>query len=182
MKVLGICGSPQEGNTKRLLTWILDSCRARDAQTEIIKISDFDIKFCNGCGVCYGSERPCVINDDMEQLLSKMLEVDAIVFGSPNYFDNVTGLMKNFIDRTNPLSDPQLLKGKATAIVCVGARAIEETKVVVQILEKYCEVMGVLPVGSVIAQAEDPGDVDRQEDTKLACIDLGNNIMDKLVG
>jgi multimeric flavodoxin WrbA len=182
MKILGICGSPRKGNTEQMLEWVLDSCKANGADTELIKLRELNIKPCTGCDSCYGADRPCVIQDDMESIISKMLEADAIVLGTPNYFFNVSGIMKNFIDRTNSICEPYLLTGKVAALVCVGARDTSETIFVEEIVKKYVGVMKMISAGSVLAKAEDPGEVTKQEDIKLACTDLGNKIVEKLKG
>ncbi|MBU2561608.1 MAG: flavodoxin family protein [Nanoarchaeota archaeon] len=180
MKVIAICGSPRKGNTEQMLQWVLDSCRAGGAEVEMVLLKDLKIQHCTGCDMCYGAGRPCVIDDDMESVISKMLEADAIVFGSPNYFFNVSGMMKDFIDRTNCICDPYLLKGKVSACVAVGARDVNETCLVESVFKKYIGVMGMVCVGSVIGKAEDPGEITKNEDVKLACTELGNRILDKL--
>ncbi|MBW2971711.1 flavodoxin family protein [Candidatus Woesearchaeota archaeon] len=180
MKVIAICGSPRKGNTEQMLRWVLDACKAGGADVELVKLRELDIKHCNGCNSCYGEDRPCVIDDDMEHVISKLLEADAVVFGSPNYFNNVSGLMKDFIDRTNSIAEPSKLNGKVAGVVSVGARAAEETGAVAGILEGYAKIMDMVSVGSVVAQAEDPGEVSKKENIKLACTDLGNKIADRL--
>jgi hypothetical protein len=42
----------------------------------------------------------------MDELLATAIASDTIVFATPVYVDNVTGLMKNFMDRLVPLADP----------------------------------------------------------------------------
>ena len=42
--------------------------------------------------------------------MDKIIETDVIVFATPLYVDNVTGLMKNFMDRMLPLGEPYLVK------------------------------------------------------------------------
>ena len=119
MKIIAICGSPRNGNTEQMLEWVLESCKAAGATTELIPLRLLKISHCTGCDVCYGTGRPCTIQDDMENLIAKLIEADAMIIGSPNYFSNISGIMKDFIDRTNPLVDPPLLKGKISALVCV---------------------------------------------------------------
>ncbi|NQU79800.1 flavodoxin family protein [Candidatus Woesearchaeota archaeon] len=181
MKVIGICGSPRKGNTEQMLQWVLDSCNAGGADVELVRLSEIKINHCTGCDVCYGTGKPCTIHDDMEELINKMVGADAIIIGTPNYFANVSGLMKNFIDRTNPLCDPPLLKDKAAAFVCVGGQPINAgTDVVEQIFKKYCKDMDLVNVGSVLAKAEDPGTISKNDDTNLSCTNLGNNILTRI--
>ena len=47
-------------------------------------------------------------SDDMPELLTKIRETEIMVFATPLYYSNVTGLMKDFIDRMLPLSNADL--------------------------------------------------------------------------
>jgi len=46
---------------------------------------------------------PCAIKDDMADLLLKLENADGIIIGTPVYYCNVSGLLKNFMDRCNTL-------------------------------------------------------------------------------
>jgi multimeric flavodoxin WrbA len=68
----------------------------------------------------------CQINDGMAEIVQKMHESNFIVFGVPNYFDNVSGIFKIFMDRFCPfcklqLNGNQKFRGKHTIFVYVGA-------------------------------------------------------------
>ena len=91
--VLGICGSARKkGSTATLLQEVLN---AIEVDSEIIYLSDLNIKFCLGCRKCMKQEGRCVIEDDMAELSDKLLAAKAIVVASPNYYYTVSGLMKN---------------------------------------------------------------------------------------
>lgn len=115
MKVLAINGSPRAQNscTAKMLDPVLSGMRDAGATTEIIHLGNLKINHCLGCFSCW-TKTPgkCVQNDDMAPLLQKLLEADFFIFGTPLYSFNVTGLMKNFIDRTLPLTSPVLEESK----------------------------------------------------------------------
>lgn len=180
MKIIGICGSARKGNTEQMIDWVLDSCKAEGAGIKLIRLSELDIKQCTGCDICLDEDIDCSIDDDMKDLLPKLINADAIILGTPNYFTNVSGGMKTFMDRTHPLYEPLRLKGKLAGIICVGARPAEETKAVAEAIEEYLRIMELEIVGSVVAKAEDIGDVSSQEDIKKACTELGKNIIEQL--
>ena len=99
MKILGIIGSyRKKGNTDTAVQTVLEQTKQFGAEVEIIYLKDYQIKDCIGCEGCKDTLK-CVINDDMQKLYPKIIEADAIVIGSPTYFYNVTGVIKNFIDR-----------------------------------------------------------------------------------
>ena len=96
--VLGICGSARKkGNTATLLREVLD---ATGMENELVFLSDLTIGFCTGCLSCVKNRGVCIKDDDMKGLLGKMIAAQAIVLGSPNYYYDVSGLMKNMIDRS----------------------------------------------------------------------------------
>jgi len=70
----------------------------------------------------------CVIDDDMTSIMDKMLHSDIIVIGSPRYFDNVTGLLKDFVDRNHPFYRAESLKGKRLILFMVGGGSIEASE------------------------------------------------------
>lgn len=124
-KILFISGSPRNGNTNFLLSNIYEAIDT--PHKELILLKDKDIKFCKGCLACH-SRPKCAINDDMENILTKMIKADLFVIGTPNYFENISGMMKNFIDRCHPLYKNKLLKDKKIIFVFVGGGESKGTK------------------------------------------------------
>jgi len=58
--ILGINGSPRRrGNTYKLLEMFLNSCAAKGADTKLISLVDYDIRYCMGCDSCF-IEGKCV--------------------------------------------------------------------------------------------------------------------------
>ena len=55
MKIIGINGSPRgdQSRTRRLVQAVLDGATEAGAETELIDVSTYDLKYCTGCGVCY---------------------------------------------------------------------------------------------------------------------------------
>jgi multimeric flavodoxin WrbA len=163
MKLLGVCGSPRKGNTEWMLRKFLEAAAKSGVETEIVLLKDKDIKWCSGCLSCDagGKDRKgvCKIKDDMQQLLPKMIEADGIAFGTPVYFELVSGLLKNFMDRTCPIW-PKLEKkpivGIAVAESGIG-KAVENIKT-------YASLCNMRWIGDVTALARDPRQVSKEKD------------------
>ena len=116
--VLGICGSARKnGNTATLLR---EALNATGMESELVFLSDLTIGFCSGCLSCVKNKGVCIKDDDMKGLLEKMIESRAIVLGSPNYYYDVSGLMKNMIDRS--ISSSYLGIGEYTGMAWHGWR------------------------------------------------------------
>jgi multimeric flavodoxin WrbA/putative sterol carrier protein len=113
MRVLAVNGSPRgaAGNTDVLVQAFLSGAREAGAETDTIYLNDKTIHHCLGCFSCWvKTPGVCVHDDDMPDLLPRLREADTFVIASPLYGNMVTGLMKNFMDRTLPLSHPAIEK------------------------------------------------------------------------
>ncbi len=103
LKALGICGSPRKGNSEELLEFFLEEISSLGCLTEKILLRELSFSGCISCRSCL-FDGECKLRDDFsEKIVPKLLEADIIVLSSPVYFDNVTWLMKAFMDRTWPL-------------------------------------------------------------------------------
>jgi multimeric flavodoxin WrbA len=99
--ILGICGSPiRGGSTEVLIREILRGAESNGAKSDYIFLNDLDIMPCQACGQT-PEEGYCFFNDGMDEIYKKFDWCDAIVVGSPIYFDSVSAQTKLFIDRTN---------------------------------------------------------------------------------
>jgi multimeric flavodoxin WrbA len=135
MKVLIISGSPRNGNTEFVLKSVYDSL---NINKEIILLRELNIKRCSGCLYC-DEHKKCSIKDDMQNIYSKIEEADIIILGSPNYFDNVSGLMKDFMDRTNPFYETDKLEGKSVYAVVVGGGKLKNHERVAGFIKLFSE-------------------------------------------
>lgn len=128
MKIIGINGSPRKGgNTEQLINKVFTPLKEAGWETELIQIGGKPIRGCMACGKCFETKNnECVIkNDDLNSIIAKLAETDAIVLGSPVYFANVTAEMKAFIDRVGYTSSAngKLFKGKVGTSVMAVRRA-----------------------------------------------------------
>ncbi|MDR3640296.1 MAG: flavodoxin family protein [Humidesulfovibrio sp.] len=101
MKVLGINGSARlNGNTAILLQLALAELEAEGFETELVQLGPKGLQGCIACYKCFEKkDRRCVIEDDMNGYIEKMLEADAILLGSPTYFADVSTNIKSLMDR-----------------------------------------------------------------------------------
>lgn len=131
MSVLGISGSMRKnGNTSRLIKAVLEPCEKAGIKTEFISLAGKEIKPCLGCEKCKENDWCVIRNDDWGSIMEKVLGCEVLVIGSPTYYYDVCGHLKNFIDRSYSLYHRRQLAGrKAVAVsVCAnkgGARTIE---------------------------------------------------------
>jgi len=77
---------------------------AQDAGHNVEKISlvDKNIQFCKGCLACQKLGK-CVIKDDVNDIMAKVLNADVVVWATPIYYYEMSGQMKTLIDRMNAM-------------------------------------------------------------------------------
>ena len=148
MKVLGLNASPKgkESQTLRLVVAVLDGAQIEGAKTEVIDVCDHDIGFCTACGTCY-AKGECSLVDDFPDILDRMLDADGIVFGSPNYIDNVSAQMKVVFDRMADVIHCQMFSGKYGCSVCTAGGSNEME--IVGYMNRVLTSFGALVVGGV---------------------------------
>jgi multimeric flavodoxin WrbA len=158
MKVLGISGSMRkEGNTSDLVKVILERCQVEGIKTEFISLAGKKIHPCLGCEKCKETKCCVIKNDDWEKIINKVLDCDVLVIGSPTYYYDVCGHVKNFIDRTYSLYHDHKLAGRMG--VAVAVQAHKGASRTIQTLEGFLSTHEFSSLGSVKGNGYHEGEV-----------------------
>ena len=103
MKIIAINGSPRRsGNTATLLHKALEGAAAAGAETECIDLYTLNYKGCISCFSCKRKDKKhgvCAVKDELAPVLEKVKQADAVLFGSPIYFMNLTSGLQAFLER-----------------------------------------------------------------------------------
>ncbi len=89
-------------NSDALAAAFANGAREAGNAVETVSLKGKAIGFCVGCLACQKTQK-CVIKDDAVGLAEKVKNADVLVFASPVYYYSVSGLLKTFLDRCNPL-------------------------------------------------------------------------------
>lgn len=103
-KIYIINGSPRKNcNTAKMCESFAKGVESKGVEAEIIQLYDIDFKGCRSCFACKlkGGKNfgKCSYPDDLTPLLENITLSDGIVFASPIYCGDVTGVMRCFIER-----------------------------------------------------------------------------------
>ncbi|MBU3836950.1 MAG: flavodoxin family protein [Candidatus Phocaeicola faecigallinarum] len=102
-KVIVISTSLRAGsNSDMLADKFIEGALKSGNDVEKISLIDKDIRFCRGCLACQKLGK-CVINDDVNDIMQKVLNADVIVWATPIYYYEMSGQMKVLIDRMNAM-------------------------------------------------------------------------------
>ena len=111
MKVLALNASPrvsEQSKTQLMLNSLIEGMRDASAEVEQVALREKNIKHCIGCFTCW-TKTPgtCVHKDDMtNELFPKLVESEIVVYATPLYNYTMTSMLKAFIERTLPSSQP----------------------------------------------------------------------------
>jgi multimeric flavodoxin WrbA len=126
MKVLGINGSARlNGNTAIMLQVALAEFAKQGLETELVQLGPKGLQGCIACYKCFeNKDKRCVVQDEMNTYIEKMLEADGILLGSPTYFSDVTTNIKSVMDRAGMVAraNDDMLRRKVGAAVVTARR------------------------------------------------------------
>ncbi|MDV0443534.1 flavodoxin family protein [Methanorbis rubei] len=99
-QVLVISATPRKGgNSDVLCDEFVRGAREAGHSAEKIFLCDKKIGFCTACDYCQTNAGECIQDDDMAEILEKLVSSDVIVLASPVYFYTLNAQMKTLIDR-----------------------------------------------------------------------------------
>lgn len=121
MNILIINGSPKgkSSNSYKLTKAFSDGMKSelqsgsqtQEMQKEELQVNRLNIKPCLGCFSCWNkTPGKCCIQDDMQEVIAKLLWADITIWSFPLYYFTVPGSLKNLIDRQLPMVLPFMVK------------------------------------------------------------------------
>jgi multimeric flavodoxin WrbA len=136
MKILILVGSYRKhGNTDQICGLIgkqleeIAQQRGEVLEIETVYLGQQNISMCRGCRVCFNSgEYKCPLKDDLLAIKARMQAADGVVVASPVYVDDVSGILKNWIDRMAHVCHRPEFAGKCAYLVAtVGSSPTSHT-------------------------------------------------------
>jgi multimeric flavodoxin WrbA len=122
-KVTAFVGCASRKHTYREVEQFLAKLAALgEIESEIVVLSNYRLEPCRGCKVCFmRGEEFCPLKDDRDVLFEKIMASDGVIFATPNYSFQVSGILKVFLDRLGFVFHRPRYFGKTfTAIVSQG--------------------------------------------------------------
>jgi multimeric flavodoxin WrbA len=100
-KVTAFVGSASKKNTYKCVAQFLNKVQVLgDIEYEIVILNNYNLGICRGCRLCFlKGEEFCPLKDDRDLLMAKIEASDGVIFASPNYTWQMSGVMKMFLDR-----------------------------------------------------------------------------------
>lgn len=177
-KVLIVSTSIRNGSNSEILAHEVERGALDAGNTvEFVSLADKEIGFCRGCLACQKTGS-CVIRDDMDALIEKVREADALVFATPIYYYEMSGQLKVFLDRCNPL---YISDYKFRSVYLVTASAEEGDDVAeraAQGLQGWIECFPKASLGGLLSSGgvTGPNEAAGREELLAAAFEFGRQI------
>lgn len=155
MKILAMNGSPRrKGNTSLMLAELQRGAEESGAAYDEIIADQVNLEFCAGCLRCNLIKRCAIRGDEWPELSEKILNADALVFGSPVYFHHVTASLKKIIDRFRSFLHVQMTgtglihtpwhewKKHFVLILSLGNAVTDDARPIIDLLRFMIDVLG----------------------------------------
>ena len=99
-KILVICASYRTySNSEILAASFMEGAKSAGHEVKKFTLRNKLVRPCRACDLCYHNGKPCVIEDDMEELYTEIDWADIVVMASPLYYFGFPAQLKAIIDR-----------------------------------------------------------------------------------
>lgn len=143
MNILVVNGSPRKMVCHAFVTELENMAKEYAHKVDVVNLVDYNIAYCQACEGCRQTDA-CVLKDDYTSVIEpKLREADLVIFATPNYFANVSGMMKVFMDRTYSLYNLIGSKEVKYSVFIAAESDYYGCMSVYERVKEYAEMMGM---------------------------------------
>lgn len=152
MQITVIEGSPHlKGASSTIASKFIEGATEAGHTVDVVEVVRLKVGACRACNAC-GASGPCIQNDDIAGIRSKILSSDMVVLVTPVYFCGFTAQLKTLIDRFYSFSAN--LKTRNLKVVLIAASADKEDWTMDAVRIQYdslCRYLNFQDCGRVLA-------------------------------
>jgi len=185
VKILAVCSGRKNGNSSIMIQKAMEAVPNADSFIDVIHVGSMKLLYCDGCLSC-DKTGVCHLHDDMSPIISKIDNYHAFIFATPTRWSLLSGDLKVFFDRLNPLATTEKLEGKKAVVFVVGQSKkveAESIRLAADSVRYFCENAGIKVVDSVLAtDCLDLEDILSCQDVLNSCKSAMNTLLNTLKG
>ena len=133
MKIIGISSSGRKNAYSKRI--VIDILEESGIEYEMINLAALDIGGCLGCLKC-ASNNKCVQKDDFQEVVDKIIDADALVFGGGNYYGMLNAIGHAFWERTFSLRHQEAFLFAGKLGIAVGLDRNKDRKEATAFIKK----------------------------------------------
>ena len=181
MKVTAFIGTESKKHTYNYTAQLLAHLATQGSvDYEIVRLSDYSLKNCRGCKNCLDrGEEFCPLQDDRDILIDTIIQSDGIIFSSPNYSFQVSGIMKSFLDRLGYFFHRPQFFGKSFGFIVT--QGVYGGKDISKYFRFIGKALGCTVVNGVCLTTREPMSPKRQNLNEHKILQLSNRYYQALV-
>ena len=168
----------QNSNSEILTNEFIKGIKENKHEINIINLKNLKMNFCKGCLSCQKTHK-CIIKDDItKDMIDKICTSDVLIFSTPVYYYAVSGQLKTFIDRLNPIYN---MKYKFRDIYVISTAAGDEKRTFKGVTEDIkgfidCFIGSKLKNKLYVGGLEKAGDIKKRVDILKKAYEIGKKI------
>ena len=133
MKAIGISSTGRNNAYSKII--VKDILKASGIEYEMINLAELNIRGCLGCLKC-ASDNICVQKDDFQDVVDKIIQADALVFGGGNYYGMLNAIGHAFWERTFSLRHREKFPLAGKLGIAVGLDRNKEKREATSFIQK----------------------------------------------
>ena len=175
-KILGIIGSKRSSGNCEIMAKEISRQIPEPHQLTLLRLPDFDIRYCTGCYRCLVKGRGCVLGDDLSTVLEAISAADALILAVPTYFLSAHSCLKVLLDRAISFyHQADRLWGKPAVGVGVAGIEGKEGSTLLDV-ERFFATMMAKNKQSRIIYGALPGETMLSENNRQVAAELGHSL------
>ncbi len=184
-KVTCIVGSARsDGSCAYLIDTFINGAKSSGATIKKFNIGEIKMNYCRGCKQCY-TNGECVHNDDVQEVVTNILNSDYVIIAAPSYWAGVPAQLKTFFDRNTPYGDTnpnRILKAqkriKGIAIAVRAGVNKQENELILNSIQHYFGHLGIDTIERIsICETETPTELKEKHVSEIRHVsELGRSI------
>ncbi len=157
--VIIVASARRNGNCELLARYARRFIQTKKIEATIVNIKDFRIEACQGCMSCIFKGIRCKLNDNLYNLISILMQADAIILLAPTYILTVPGKIKMVLDRFLCIY-PLLRDRPEIPAISIGIAApIDWHQLQLPLLNLFLLALGCRIIDSFFLYGAGPGEV-----------------------
>lgn len=168
MKILILNGSPRyHGNTHTVLQAMKEILLENHA-VEVLDVCTMHLSGCCACDRCKRNGGHCVCPDESDAVIQKIVQADAVIFGTPVYWWGMSSQLKMVVDKFYAQDAEFKTMSKKIGVVAIGANTLEDPqyRLISEQFSCITEYLGWEFSFALSFSAYEPGEI--SEDNNLA--------------